>query len=299
MTAQNKQTVIKNKMQDIDTLISKLSSLDLTNYPYDEVKKLLKQIGKIGYVLTVLHKGTQIIRLRPNPDWETFSNVKDLSYKPQEFNKTYQRASTPNNTMFYGSSNQIDNPNAKPTVGRNTALIEGFRRMLDINSVDKLKVTYSNWVVQEDIFLVTIRFNELFNEKHPEFKFVYKNFKEYLAKHSEKEKETIKFSEFLSREFSKPEANSEKDYLYLISATFSEIVSQKYDGIIYPSVRTVGEGVNIALKPEIIDSGKIKCQVVMECIISKDSNQEIIVNNHSKAFLSDNQTEFKLELMSK
>lgn len=62
----------------------------------------MKEFGKFGVVVMTLHEGKSIIRARPNEPNETFKTVSELSYKPAKFNTTFQRASTPNTTMFYG-----------------------------------------------------------------------------------------------------------------------------------------------------------------------------------------------------
>ena len=86
----------------IDEVITELRGLKLETNPDKKVRELLSQIGKVGFMSVTLHKGASVMRARPNNDGERFTKKADYSYKPQEFNKTYQRASTPNQTMFYG-----------------------------------------------------------------------------------------------------------------------------------------------------------------------------------------------------
>ena len=89
-------------MQAVPEILNALSCLDLSKYPYKTVKHLMKNLGKIGAIVVTLHPGKRILRARPNCNGEHFSKVSGISYKPAQFNTTFQRASSPNMTMFYG-----------------------------------------------------------------------------------------------------------------------------------------------------------------------------------------------------
>ena len=84
---------------DKQAVITRLSTLDLSRYPYFEIKELIRELGIVGLIKFTLHPGKIITRARCDGN---LKKVSDLSYKPQQFNKTCQRASTPINTMFYG-----------------------------------------------------------------------------------------------------------------------------------------------------------------------------------------------------
>ncbi len=89
---------------EVRNALQKLSKLDLSTSSCDEAKSLIRQFGKIGTIIETLHEGKVIVRARPNYNGERFHKRSELSYRPQEYNKTFQRASTPNRTMFYGTS---------------------------------------------------------------------------------------------------------------------------------------------------------------------------------------------------
>lgn len=89
-------------MSGFKKTIDKLKSSKLSEYPVDEIKKLLSDFDTAGVIVMTLHKGKTIIRARPNEPDETFKTISEFSFKPSVFNKTYQRASTPLTTMFYG-----------------------------------------------------------------------------------------------------------------------------------------------------------------------------------------------------
>lgn len=84
---------------DKQTIINRLEALDLSQYPYFEIKELIRELGNVGFIIFTLHPGKTITRARCDGNLKT---VSDLSYKPQQYNKQCQRASTPMRTMFYG-----------------------------------------------------------------------------------------------------------------------------------------------------------------------------------------------------
>ena len=47
-------------------IIDRLSSLDLTTYPADEIRTCLKGLGKFGCMEYTFHAGKSIMRARPN-----------------------------------------------------------------------------------------------------------------------------------------------------------------------------------------------------------------------------------------
>ena len=283
-------------MDNFNKTLQKLKSLDLSSCSACEAKMLLKQIGEIGKIVHVIRKGTEFTRIRLNRHGEIFNKIEELSYKPQEFNKTYQRASTPNKTMFYASSNQIDGLNAEKNIGLATALFEGMQSSRDRESEGEWKVTFSNWVVKEDLQLILVWFDNQMLDRHPNFEFVYFAFQNFLSKNPLTEDKTILFYNFLSSHFTKEKISNETDYL--ISALFSEImIEQGFDGITYPSVRTAGKGINVALIPEVIDSKKVVCNKVVEFMVSKKKKDvNFVAKQISQHFiLSENQTSWEWE----
>lgn len=88
---------------NVEEIIAGLESLDLTKYPEKEIRYYLNSIGKMASIVVTYHNGKCVMRARPNLENERFPKKSDLSFKPQEYNSTYQRASTPKKTMFYAT----------------------------------------------------------------------------------------------------------------------------------------------------------------------------------------------------
>lgn len=87
---------------------------------------------------------------------------------------------------------------------------------------------------------------------------------------------SLKYQRFLANEFSK---DIEKHTDYLISAIFTEIISQNpnIDGVLYPSVRVLGKGFNVAIKPEACE--KLGLYVAGECSVYKLKDHTVIGND--------------------
>ncbi len=69
------------------------------------------------------------------------------------------------------------------------------------------------------------------------------------------------------------------------------LLKQGFDGVIYPSVKLEGAGLNIALRPEAADT-KIQLSIAMECLAYKLYNHAVLDNDYH-VILYPNQTHFK------
>lgn len=278
--------------QEIKSAIDGLSKLDLSKRPYDECKKLIGQLGKFGTILVTLHPGKTVMRARPNFGDERFISNCQLTYKPQQFNKRYQRASTPHRTMFYAS---MVPDKLKPEELQNTRIINAYETLPWLRQKDKKgfhRITFGKWVVTKDIRLIAIVQHEDFVKQSSyttELNEAFKKFTSTTA--ADLQEETLAIADFFAKEFAKSE--TPKDFDYLISEIFTEtVVDHGVDGVIYPSVRVGGQGFNIAIKPETADNN-LDLVVAGECSIYKYFDHTI-VDNDTAIELKQNQTNFEM-----
>jgi hypothetical protein len=279
---------------EISRALAELAKLDLSTYPYKDAKRLIGQLGRFGCIKVTLHEGKTIMRARPNFDAERFTLTSQLSYKPQSLNRTYQRASTPNKTMFYASTipetvqaGELDNT-------RIIGAFEALPWLRDKTTKGYQKITYGQWLVKQDINLIAIVQHENFYNESSYTRELAEMFKKYTNAYPNLKDETIAIADFFAREFAKAETNH--DYDYLLSATFTEIVTDKgLDGILYPSVRLGGKGFNVAICPEIADSN-LDLLSAGECSIYK-LNDHTVVDNETLIKLKPNQTIFNYNLV--
>jgi len=277
--------------KEIQNAIDELSKLNLSNYPYEDTKKLLGQLGKFGCVLVTLHQGKTIMRARPNFNDERFISKCQLTYKPQQFNKTFQRASTPNMTMFYGCTIPENLEQGELDNTRIIGVLEALPWLRDKVSKGFQKIIFGRWIVKKDINLIAmVQYESFYNESSYTRELV-NNFKRFIKEYPELEEETILISDFFAKQFAKAETNH--DYDYLLSASFAETVINKGpDGVLYPSVRVDGKGFNAAIRPEVADTS-LELAVAGECSIYKN-REHTFVDNDTIAELKPNQTNFEL-----
>lgn len=280
---------------EIEEVIAGLKALDLSTYPKDEIRTLLHSIGKIASMTLYYHKGKSIMRARVNEDGEHFTKKSQYSFKPQKFNKTYQRASTPNRTMFYATA-VPDKP--EPGELENMRIIgiaEAVPIMRDLTKSGYQKVSFGRWEVQEDLMLITIIHREDYYKANSFTRELIEAFKD-ASKDAPADliEKSLKIQTYLADEFAKIEINA--DYDYMISAIFSEIaVGLGFDGIFYPSVRTAGQGFNIAITPEA--TKKLSLQAAGECSLYKVIDHTVVGNDTSAKLRGDedDEEEFVLE----
>jgi len=273
---------------EVQETIKKLQGLDLSKFPYSEIVAQIANAGVIAQLEISLHPGKSIFRARLNEYDEHFYSKCQLTYKPQQFNKTCQRASTPNMTMFYGS---VLPEEIKDDETRTVPSYEAIPWLRDKTTSGKRTITYTRWNVTQDIKLIAILQHKNFYDKSSYTRKLMDDFEKFLNQNPDKKDETIAFTTFIASEFAK-EVDNSKDYNYLISAAFTEsLVKNGYDGVLYPSVRLGGKGFNVALTSKAADM-KLQLAVVVECSAYKLFDRTIL-DNDLQAFLYPNQTFFE------
>ena len=265
------------KSTEIEEIIRQLNDLDTSKNPKTEIEGLMKKVGPIFDIVVHFIEGTQIMRGRTNKPAERFETKSDYSFTPECYNKNYQRASTPDNTMFYGV---VQNIKEKGKITSDELLAMRLSVCCEIfhngiNLEETPKISFGRWQVKkgEQLNLLSIVQEEKYrnsNEFLSELKMAYDFFINQDIDSNIKEK-SLKYSNYLAKEFSKSEILNKTDYM--ISAIFSEFVSKGnlYDGILYPSVRAEGRYFSIAIKPHIVNS-KLELTDVGECPIHKTIN---------------------------
>jgi hypothetical protein len=276
---------------EIKTIIEKLKCLDLRKYPKDEILSLLRQVGKIGFVVVTFHKGKSVMRARPNYNNERFEKKSDYLFKPQKCNNSYQRASTPNTTMFYATAvpdniepGELDNM-------RVIGVAETIPMLRDLTKSGYQKVSFGRWYVNEDIHLLAIVQKDKYYEESNYTRELADAYNDFIKTTPQDILESsLAYTTFLADEFSKEEIQG--DFDYMISALFSELTTQQgFDGIFYPSVRVGGKGFNIAITPEA--TKKLGLYVAGECSIYK-LKDHTVVGNDAIVKLNGTEEEFKL-----
>lgn len=273
----------------INEVISALKGLDLSKYPIAEIERLIPFFGKVAIIEYNLHAGKTILRARPEDDQWPYTTRSANCYKPQQFNTTYQRASTPNQTMFYGS--MIPEELEKRDLDSERLIVsrEASPWLRDNNTCGVKRITYSKWEVTSDIKLIAILQHKEFYDASSLTRKVVNDFHQFIKDHQDYEESSILVSDYMAHEFAK-EGTSE-DYNYLISAVYTNyILTKGFDGVMYPSVRVNGQGFNIAITPEASDH-KLKLIGAGECTMYKRF-KETLIDNDTIAIIEDEHKPF-------
>lgn len=272
--------------------IDKLKKLNLSKYPINAINEIMKEFGKFAVVVTTLHKGKTIIRARPNKPNGTFKTVSEISYKPAKFNTTFQRASTPNTTMFYGcvvpeniAEGELDN-------ARVTSIFEASKLYRQEIESGEEKITFSRWTVTKDIPLIAIVYHKDFINNSLHTNELHTAYQVFLENNPKETAKSNSVTEYLASEFAKKE--TPHDYDYLISALFTELViNQGFVGVYYPSVRAEGKGFNVAIHPEFVNNN-MKAIVSGECTLYKNG-KDVVLDNDTIIEISEGKTEFIMQ----
>lgn len=259
-------------------IVTELKKLDLRDQPVNEIYEILNQIGVIALMTTDYNSPKCIERAVCNSGDEVFSSVFRISYKPAQFNNTFQRASTPDNTMFYGSVIPENVSQDEISYARITGAYE-VAEVLRNNFDGENIVTFGKWYINETISLATI-FDPMQECKIDYLCEVKESYLKSLSKESEEiQAKSLRYLKYLSSEFSKKVPNGQ-DHEYLISAIYTDIlVKQGYDGVLYPSVQAGGMGLCVAIHPNAVK--KLILIAVLQAKVIKYQDSLFVKNEKS------------------
>jgi hypothetical protein len=289
----------KNKTQNsiMKAVIENLRKIDLSKRPEKEIKEELNRISSLPFMTTTFNSSKEIERAVPNTEKEpVFNTVSRLSYKPQECNTDFQRASTPNNTMFYGSVIPTDLSEEEICNARIIGAAESCDLIRDETKGDGEKlITFGKWRVKELLNLVTIVDpNKQYKLKY--LKALVNAYKGELSKIPvDSSNEIQEVLAYFSDEFSK-KVDQGENYNYMISAILTEMLvthkNNKTDGMLYPSVQTNGYGLCVAIRPESMH--KLELIKVLQCKAVR-KGKRIDIENIKFCDVAPQNNDFKLE----
>ncbi|KAA5542062.1 hypothetical protein [Adhaeribacter rhizoryzae] len=259
-------------------ILSELKELNLRTYPFERVNELIKELFQFNVMSYTLDKGKILLRARLNKKGEVFRKVSDLSYKPQEYNETFQRASTPNTTMFYAGMISDKADSGKLINSQIVSSLEVSRLYREDVLEGEEKITYGKWEVKREIPLIALCYNDDYKERNLFTKKLNESFHKLLSKEPPKQQENTKLiTEFFANEFAKSKIRN--DYEYMLSAIFTEnVVKAGYAGVFYPSVRSEGHGFNVAITSQSVNSN-LRLTGVGTATLYKKGNRSFLNND--------------------
>lgn len=252
--------------KEFDEYLAQLENLNLSEETAEKkVYDLFNKLLTLPITAYSLPADFPTTRARINYNGDRFKQKEEVWYKPDEYNTGYGRANNTELNVFYGAidpypaNNDINKP-----IERMTALCE----ISDIYFSEPKEtttetVTFSRWYLGKELLLACpFDFSKLSSES-PILSDLDKAFKKTVKENQDYKEQINRFHTFISEEFSKHPIDDEHEYK--ITALFTEMmIKSKFDGIIYPSVKTEKVGFNIAIPSQTVKDN-FQLFAVAEC----------------------------------
>jgi len=242
-------------LQEMEELIKMIKSFDTTEayFSYPFIKNALNEIH-FRVPKCIIPKGKKLIRGRVHKNGEDyFTNISDISYNRQTFLiKDFGRANEPCQSIFYCSDNQ------------DTAFIETCTVAREDLDKDSELITWGIWEVTKNIEISYVIGPPSELTENETLNSLTHSFITFLKDVPEPNRNALLlFHDFISKQF-QIEARGHHA-LYKISCAYSNwIYNQNFvgnensiiesGGIMYRSSLWPKDGMNIALKGEIVDT---------------------------------------------
>src|SRR6185436_16344900 len=263
----------KKNMNQVDEVIQKLKSMDLSKVSDDEVINEIRKIGKIALFRIKIPKGHLVNRSRCSDEFINWSYEKDISYiRDKAKIPDYNRGSFKGESIFYGCI-----PIDKDEHYCQLLSIQEVSKLFNIESETTLEeyAIMGKWRVTGDFTIGAIAHHQDFLKKNTDLKNMHDEFIEFMKKYPERKKDFLKISEYLSYEFAKKVSDKTRCE-YKISAAFTKIMLELgVKGVLYPSAKDEGKGFNITLSPSAVDK-YLKLEKVAVWRIKKRNKEEFI-----------------------
>lgn len=248
-------------LTEVQGQIGLIKSLEIKPENLELIKKEVKRL-LLPIPVTILQKDFYVYRAR-YIDGDFPEHKKQVSY-PYEtrFVNSFGRCNFPEQQVFYGSV---------PSEKIQEARVTGISEIIDFDSLDRNKrhfIAVGKWLVLEDIFLAELylRDDSIKNKITENANTFHK--KQLNTLDTELRQVNEEILTFFSDELTEPKGR------YELTSTISNLYFNKYlkkkdgtesltvEGILYPSVKTEGQGMNVALLPTAVDN-KLKLEMVL------------------------------------
>lgn len=223
--------------------------IDLNQFESDMLLSILHSFGEDLALIPLLFLNDQkIIRSRINDKTDLFYEVSDLSYPPAHCVTRTDRASLKGHPMFYASvfTKDAEKTGALPRI---ISAMETLDILKESHTYQQCIFTQSAWRVKEDIHLFAFPVSDKYKRACSELNMFRKDWETY-CKHNYS-KNSIEFFSFIGDLM----ATTASSCIYEVTATCVDYIIRNFDfeGVVYPSVPSEGEGLNICITPEVVN----------------------------------------------
>lgn len=237
----------------------------------DVFLSIIRSFGDdIALIPLLLLKEEKIIRSRENDQKDLFYKVSDLSYPPSNCVTRTDRASLKGHPMFYASAFTKDGEKTG-ALPRIISAIETLNILKEVHKYKQCFFTQSIWRVNEDIRLFAFPISEKYKRACSELSSYREGWENYCKDNYSNK--SIEFFSFIGDLMATPGSSC----IYEVTATCIDYIIHNFnfEGIMYPSVPSEGEGLNVCLTPKVVDK-KIHFEgAVTETVIKKDMESTI------------------------
>lgn len=245
--------------------------IDDNQFESEKLLSIIRSFGEdIALIPLLFQKNQKIIRSRINDTKDLFYEVSDLSYPPSHCVTRTDRASLKGHPMFYASvfTKDAENTGALPRI---ISAMETLNILKENHTYQQCIFTQSVWRAKENIHLFAFPISDKYKRACSELGIFRKGWETYCKdKYSKK---SIEFFSFIGDLMATPGSSC----IYEVTATCIDYIVRNFDveGIVYPSVPTEGEGLNICLTPRVVDKNINFEGAVAETVVRKDMKSVI------------------------
>lgn len=237
---------------------------------------ILESYGEdIALIPIKLFVHQKILRTRKNEDG-FFGYIHELSYPPKEYART-DRASIEGKPMFYASifTKEVEKSHA---YSRIISALETIPLLRAKGTSGQNLITQSVWMIDEEVHVYSFPLSSQYKRACSEIYMLNSDWDKVLK--NEYSEDSIEFFSFIGDLMAKPNESC----LYEITATCIDFILEHYnfDGVLYPSVQAEGQGMNICIKPDVVDSKISFAGAATEVIVRNGDNSQIHIlgNTH-------------------
>lgn len=234
----------------------------------------------VAVMPVMLLKDQKVLRTRQNGD-DFFGYIHELSYPPVKFART-DRASLEGKPMFYASvfTKEAEVTKALPRI---VSALESIPLLKDIGASGAKIMTQSVWMIKDYIHAFAFPFSDKYKRACSEIEVLNNGWLDMLSHNYSKE--SIEFFTFIGDLMALPQTSC----LYDITATSVDYILShfNFEGIVYPSVPVEGEGMNICIKPDVVESKISFSGAATEIILRSGKESTIEVLGHANMLSDD------------
>jgi len=249
--------------KEIIDAVAKMQSLDLSTATEDDIRNVLKMIDGTALLTTAFPKGASIARTRCVQDFYESKILyeRDISYNPNADAVRIGRVNRDGQSVFYGVSLVGSSGSVLPRV---VSFSETSTMVFDKSNDELEEYTVTGrWRAEETFNIVWFIHHQQFAQPDPHIAQLRAGYEAMLSRVPNYD-DCVYVNEALAAEFAKDVPRGQ-GYGYGITSVIGKYLLEQLgcDAIGFPSVRAEGNGLNLAIHPRVLVSGKLKLEVVL------------------------------------